>query len=269
MWAAPRHHLRLRPPRYFTPPQPDWFNMRKDLSGATIVDIQKSMRERQAGMDGKIISDWKRVARAKVEVELLNVYKGLPIIYKAGVDAVVNETVQVRVPTYEAICLTLTPKTTVLSNMLEEAVTANVPAVDIRAGTATLDHFRYATKQVGDRMTLRAEPRDPITVRLESGGQTLTGTLADLSVSGAGVLVAQDQAETLRPRAVVRLNLPLPLTTLELAGVVRYLRPAAGVGRVGVAFAPDAHLRTVFDYLNHRRSEILHELRDLYRSAVA
>jgi hypothetical protein len=219
-------------------------------------------------MDSKIISDWKRVARAKEEVELLNVYKGLPIIFKATVDNVMQDTVRVRATTYEAICLTLTPKTTVLSHMLEEAVTANVIAVDIQAGTATLDHFRYATKQVGDRMTLRAEPKETIPVNVECSGQVLAGTLADLSVSGAGVWVPEPQAEELRPRAVVRLHLPLPLTTLDLAGVIRYLRPTAGVCRVGITFAPDAHLRSVFDYLNHRRSEILHELRDLYQTQL-
>lgn len=254
-----------RPYRYFTPPQPDWFNMRKDLSGATISRI----RERQAGMDGKIISDWKRVARAKAEVELLNVYKGLPIIYKARVDSVKDDAVQVRVATYEAICLTLTPKTTVLSQMLDEAVNANVVAADIRAGTATLDRFRYATQQVGDRMTLRAEPKETLPVHLTSGGQAWPGSLADLSVSGAGVIVAKDLSEALRLRAVVRLHLPLPLTTLDLAGVVRYVRVSADVSRVGITFAPDAHLRMVFDYLNHRRSEILHELRDLYQQKAA
>ncbi len=220
-------------------------------------------------MDDKIISDWKRVARAKAEVELLNVYKGLPIIYKAVVEKVESDTVVVRVPTYEAICLTLTSRLTVLSQMLEEAVNANVLAADVPHGAATLGHFRYATGQVGDRMTLRAEPKDPLAVHLTGGGRALAGTLADLSVNGAGVLVAKDLAEGLRPRAVVRLHLPLPLTTLDLAGVVRYVRSAPAVSRVGMTFAPDAHLRAVFDYLNHRRSEILHELRDLYQAAMA
>ena len=220
-------------------------------------------------MDNKIISDWKRVARAKADVELLNVYKGLPIIYKASVDNVKEGAVQIRVPSYEAICLTLSPKTTVLSHMMEEAVNANVLAVDMRVGVATLDHFRYATKQVGDRMTLRAEPKEPLMVRLTSGGQTWDGTLADLSVSGAGVVVAQDLSQNLHVRAVVRLHVPLPLTTLDLAGVVRYVQAAAGGSRLGVTFAPDAHLRAVFDYLNHRRSEILHELRDLYQAIIA
>ena len=219
--------------------------------------------------DESIIADLRHIARTQQAVEFLNVYKGIPVLYQATVEKVGQDRAVVRFEQLGAVCLTLENKTTILTDLLSGPVNAAVLAVDLAAGMATLANFRYTYSKVGDRMILRVAPRDVVEVTLHSGRQPVTGTLADLSMSGVGVLISPlDKADALRRQSVVQLTLKLDSTPLELSGTIRYLKTEGDAARVGITLVQTSQARVLVQYIHKRQEEILRELEALYKAAV-
>ncbi len=220
-------------------------------------------------MNELIISSWQRMAAGKHEIDLLSMYKGMPVIHKAQVSFVYEEAVHIQPQSFKSICLTLSKHVIALSDWLDEPVNAAVQSVDLVAGTAVLKNFSYVSGHLGDRMSPRVEPREPFDVQLESGGKTFEGSVVDLSISGVGVLVTGEGANRLRARSIVRFSLPLPDETLHLLGVIRHVKRATHGNRLGIAFEPGTNLRAVFTFINQRRAALLSELELLYQQVMA
>jgi hypothetical protein len=220
-------------------------------------------------MNEMIVASWQRVAAGRHEIDLLSMYKGMPVIDKALVNFVHDEAVHIQPQTYKSVCLTLSKHVIVLSDLLDEPVNAVVHDVDLTVGTAVLGNFSYVSGHLGDRMSPRVEPQEPFEVSLESGGKSFAGSVVDLSLSGVGVFVTGEGMNKLRARSVVRFALPLPDETLQLLGVIRHAKRTTQGSRLGVAFEPGTNLHAVFTYINHRRAELLGELDRLYQAAVA
>ncbi|MGQ0604175.1 MAG: PilZ domain-containing protein [Anaerolineales bacterium] len=222
---------------------------------------------------GSITAALRTVQQAGEKIDLLNLYKGVPIVYPAAIHKLNVERVVLHIASHEIVCLTLERTTILLNHILEEAVSAEVVELDLAAGDVTLGNLRYASEKVGDRMVLRVRPRETVDVRLDCGGQTFNGLLADLSINGLGInfsltspLTAQSP---IRPRAVVQASLTLPGgEALRLAGTVRFIRMESGFNRVGVEFAQGAQMLIVLHYVHERQQEILGELRAAYENRL-
>jgi hypothetical protein len=215
-----------------------------------------------------IIAGLQHLMHAREALDLLNVYKGVPVVYPATIQHVADEQVSLRVSTPEAICLTLEKTTTVLHHGLDEAVTASVADVNLGAQTAVLSKLHYAAGHIGDRMTVRVAPPSAVEVPMECGGHSLSGTLIDISMGGLGVHVPAGSPNVLRPRAVVQLTLALPAATLKMSGTVRFSKSAGDSVRVGINFAQHAKVMPILHYVRERQAEIMQELLALYRAAV-
>lgn len=220
-------------------------------------------------MNDMILTSWQRLVAGKDEIDLLSMYKGMPVIHKARVQYIFDNAVHIQPQSYKAVCLTLSKNVIALSDLLDEPVNAMIKEVDLAAGTAILDDFNYVSGHLGDRMSPRVEPREPIEINLESGGKAYTGSVVDLSISGVGVFVAGEGAHKLRARSIVRFSLPLPDETLQLLGVIRHAKRTTQGGRLGIAYEPGINLRAVFMFINHRRAELLEELEQMYQAKVA
>src|SRR3989304_537036 len=184
--------------------------------------------------DSTIIADLRHIARTRQEVELLNVYKGIPVLYRAAVEKVGNDRAVVPFHRPEAACLTLENKTTILTDLLAGPVNAAVLSVDLAAGSAALGEFHYAHAKVGDRVTLPVAPHDAVEVTIQSGQQRVTGSLADLSMTGIGVYISPpDEATALRRKSVVQITLKLEAALLDLAGTVHYRNCCPNTRRLG------------------------------------
>jgi Tfp pilus assembly protein PilZ len=219
-------------------------------------------------MNEMILASWQRVAAENHEVDLLSLYKGMPVIYKAKVNFIHEGAVHIQPYTFKSVCLTLSKEIIVLSDLLDEPINANVKTVDLAAETAILENFSYVSGHLGDRMSPRVEPRESIEIQLDSGGKSFTGDVVDLSISGAGVFVSGEEVKKLRPRSIVRFSLFLPDDTLQLLGVIRHMRRTTQGSLLGIAFEPGVNLHEVFTYINQRRAELLTELEDAYQGAI-
>jgi len=220
--------------------------------------------------EDNIIADLKHLARTEEPVDLLNTYKGIPVLIKGKLSKVGADRAVVSFEKqFEAVCLSLENKTTLLSDVLAGPLNAAALAVDLRAGTVTLTQFDYSHAKIGDRMTLRVIPHDVIPVMLSSGRQHLSATVADISMSGVGLYISPpDKAEALRRHAVAQLALKLDGPEIELSGTIHYMKFEANACRLGVALVQTREARTLVQYIHKRQEAILAELKALYQAAT-
>jgi hypothetical protein len=210
----------------------------------------------------QILFGLERVAKAGGEVELLNGYKGLPIVTKASILKIGDDTVTLKVHKHQLTCLEIEQHTYILCLELEEAASATVIELDKAAGTAGLVNFLYAGRKIGERMILRVEPKDPIAVTIQTDGQIISGNLIDISIDGAGIRLSAPAADQLLKRqSAVQVSFQLLNTRLEFSGTVAYLRTTNDANRLGVDFSADPHLKAaISQYITQRRAEIMNEL---------
>jgi hypothetical protein len=210
----------------------------------------------------QILFGLERVAKAHGEVELLNGYKGLPIVTKASILRLGGDSVTLKALKRQLACLEIEQHTYILCPELEEAASATVVELDKAAGTVDLANFLYAGRKIGERLILRVEPKDPIPATIQVEGQTLSGNLLDISIDGAGIHLSTSAADQLLKRqSAVQVSFQLLDTRLEFSGTVAYLKAVNDPDRLGVDFSADPHLKAaVSQYIAQRRAEIMNEL---------
>lgn len=210
----------------------------------------------------QILFALERVAKAQGEVELLNGYKGLPIVTKASILRLGDDTAALNVHKHQLTCLEIEQHTYILCPELEEAASATVIELDKAAGTVELANFLYAGRKIGERMILRVEPKDPIPVTIQIDGQTISGNLIDLSIDGVGIRLSAPAADQLLKRqSAAQVSFQLLNTRLEFSGTVAYLKAVNDTNRLGVDFSADPHLKAAINqYIAQRRAEIMNEL---------
>lgn len=219
-------------------------------------------------MDEMILASWQRLVPNQLEIDLLSMYRGMPVIHKAQVQYVDEATVYLIPQSFKSICLTLNKTVIALSELFDEPLSAEIKEVDLKEGKVVLENFTYVSGHLGDRMSPRVEPREPIAITLETGGRAFPGHVMDLSISGIGVFVAGEEIQKLRTRSIVRFSLTLPEETIPMLGVIRHAKRTTQGSRLGIAFEPGINLRAVFTYINFRRTELMEELKILYETNV-
>ncbi|MBI3244265.1 MAG: PilZ domain-containing protein [Chloroflexi bacterium] len=210
----------------------------------------------------QILFGLERAARAGADVELLNGYKGLPIITTASLVKVGDGLATLKVQKRQAACLGLEGHTYILCAELDEAASATVVELDKAAGTVALANFLYAGRKIGERAIVRVEPKESGLVTIRVGGQTLNGGLIDISMDGVGVHLATPGVDHLLKRqTTVQASFQLPNAQLEFSGTVVYLKTIGDSFRAGIDFSQASHLASaVTNYISQRRTEILNEL---------
>jgi hypothetical protein len=204
--------------------------------------------------------------RAGRPLDLLSSFKGVPVRYKAAIQQIEPEAVIIQVAQREAVCLELEREVVVLGEGGDEALRAEVSEVQLALGRAKLTRVRYADSRLGNRLMVRVEPKAPMAVRLELAGQAVTGQVVDLSMGGLAVQVTAPPELPLKAGVTVPVALDLPSGPVELAGLVRSVRPEGDGKRLGIAFPQDAHVSAIVGYVLQRRVEILAELEQIYEA---
>jgi hypothetical protein len=208
----------------------------------------------------QLFKDLKEIARVGEGVEIMNVYRCLPIVNKASFVNIGADTVTLKTTRPQLICLERDGHAVLLSDILQVAISADVAAIDKAAETVTLGNVAITNKKVGDRLTVRVEPRELIPVIVTAEGQTASGAVIDISLNGAGILIP-GTVFRLKRKMTTQLNFELPNAKIESSGIVSYTKQEPGSFRAGVDFSQDVRVKAlVAQYINARRDEILAEL---------
>ncbi len=213
-----------------------------------------------------ILFELGRVHMAGRPVELLNSFKGVPILCRSKIESATPGGVVLIAEPPESVCLEWAEHTAILSDMLPDTVSARIKSFDILTGRVELGGLAYMSGRFGERTTVRVEPDSALKVTLEADGDKVEGELVDLSLDGASVQAAlQGSEEWLKRRTSIRLTVHLPASDVTLSGSVRYVAPVGKIYRLGVGFGAEEPGRAgLLAYIHQRQDETLSEVRQLY-----
>jgi hypothetical protein len=218
----------------------------------------------------QIISDLRLIMDFDHNLELMNIYRGVPFICKAKVLSIQDNLVEIETHDPALICLAKQKQTKVLGSDYFEPAAARVASVDLVSHTAILTNFSYQSTRLGERMIVRVEPKEQVLIAIETEGERNTVALVDLSLSGMGVQVApSNYSAALKPGTTIQAVMRLPKDEIKLAGNILTAIKTGSAYRLSVRFLPNnPHRVTVFRYLIDRRGEIAIELNEEYTQAV-
>jgi hypothetical protein len=220
-----------------------------------------------------------QIIRHPEAVQLLNTYRGIPVMYPATVNNVDHGYVTLEVHQYQAACMALENQTYVLAEVLQQPLHARVISVDFLRSRVILTEFSPASQSVGKRLTMRVQPKAPLEAEILDGEHRFPGKLADISTSGAGLAFSTHVYENVKwskgQQMFVDLHLPGSANPPEADQVVRLRAKITSLvqqsgtpqQRVGMTIHPDppaeAKLRS---YISARQAEIMAELKRVYDS---
>lgn len=204
------------------------------------------------------------------QLELMNTYRGVPVICRAKVVSIRDDLVEIESHDPGLVCLVKQKQTKVLGSDYFEPAGGRTDSVDLVNGKAILTHFTYQSTRLGERMIVRVEPKEAIPVQIKNEDQITTVELVDLSLNGMGVRVEGGNYNAfLKPGTAVQISMQLPKEEVQLSGNILTAIKTGSAYRLSVRFLPGNPQRVaVFRYLIDRRAEISLELEQEYQQAL-
>jgi hypothetical protein len=128
--------------------------------------------------------------RGNRELRLLNLYKGLPILYVSKIDTLLAETIEVPASKQQLACLFHQKETYLQSDAFPGSIRARVTDLDLSLGRARLSNFSSAETGIGERMRVRVEPNEaPLAYLRFHSGYHMPAPLVDISPEGVSITV--------------------------------------------------------------------------------
>lgn len=206
----------------------------------------------------------------KCDFELLNAYKGAPLITPAVLqDVGEGQAIFVTTPP-NSVCLTWSDETLILSDGTLEPIAARVATFDIGTGLVTLERFAYAGYHFGHRREVRVEPEQPLDVEIEHAGGKYAAMLRDISMGGVGLQIDNGECSPdLHKGDVVQVAIHLPSGVVRLAGQILTVSSAGQVCRLALAFhSSGAGTKPkILHYIFQRRAQIMMEIQGKFAAA--
>ena len=213
--------------------------------------------------------------QTRTSLKLINSFRGLPISFDAQIRTVNNGYIIVQTHPHQAMCVSLEKRTYIQGDFLEGTARAQPIDVDVSAGEVILTRITQAGRDLGQRLSPRVEPGEPVRVDIRLRDTTLTANLADLSYQGIGLYTfgayINDRADFRRGDEVsFAVNMHGALNgPLRLFGCVTNISREQNsmLYRVGVQMTPVPEpQKLIQSYIHSRREEILCELDETYRT---
>jgi len=221
-----------------------------------------------------VLKQFDVIADQEKPIRLINAYRGMPVSYEANIVTINQGYVALKVHPYQATCMALEGKTHVQSDLLSEVYRAKAVAVDVLKSQAILTEFTGAGGTVGNRMTVRVQPREPIDAEIYDGEHRIPGKLADISSTGVGVFtfatyIYGDLTFEKGGKVFIDFRLPIAESIVRCQGKITSLVHQAGtfLHRLGLQItAIPASEPVLLQYVAMRQEEILEELKRVYKS---
>ncbi len=207
-------------------------------------------------------------------VRLINTYRGVPVVNDAWVVSVNQGYILFSMQPNQVVCLALEGQTYVRGSALPQVYQAKVIAVDVTKNQAILADFVGMGDSIGNRITLRVQPTEPIDAQIYDGDRRIPGRLADVSSSGIGIFTLNTHfygEQTIDKDREVIIDVAFP-PTRQIARF--HARVAWVVGqsdtylyRVGMEILADQKTQPLLlRYLAQRQKEIMEELERVYET---
>jgi len=208
-------------------------------------------------------------------LQLHNFFRGVPVNFPALVTSVGQDTIALKVHCLQSVVISIEKRTYIKSDLLPIFLRAFPKTVNFNSQEVVLTHFSSAGKSFIERSYLRVQPEEPFNVGILSGESLITGTLADISIRGAGIFafgayIPEQISVDLSGNSRVGLDFSLPgmEKSIHVVGTITNITREKGtmMTRIGVQTSPEPDVETVLmEYIDRRRADILDELQRIYQ----
>ena len=213
-----------------------------------------------------------QLAAQEQPVELINTYRGIPVVQPARLHKVDRGYVSLYVHPHQATCLALEGRT-FLRIPGDGVYNARAVAVDVPHHQVVLADFTLAAGTVGQRMSVRVQSPQPLEVEIICDEHVIPGKVADLSTQGMGLYALAAHtliSPHLRVSEKVGVRMTLPEgRLLHFHGKItsQSTSQETATQRLGVEIYPDEEsLCDLQEFVAERSSELLDELDRVHRS---
>lgn len=194
-------------------------------------------------------------------------YKGVGLVESLKILGLSGSRLMLQSPN-QKICAILEKEVLLHCPLLPQGVTARLAEVNVRQGWITLEDMTYTGQSWRERDQDRVQPADPIYVLLRVDQTVIRACVEDICVGGVALLAykAVQYKSELLPGAEVSLDVrltPMPGHTVIRGTVANLSMPGSFLVRIGVKWIPSqVQLRSLKEYIDHRRQEIIAELEE-------
>lgn len=228
-------------------------------------------------VENDLMTQFHQLMETGQSVELVNIYRGIPVSSQASIQSVDQGYVTLQVGDLQAISMFLEGKTYLHSPDLPEFYRATVIEVDVPKKLAVLSEFTTAGDSVEKRASIRVQPDEFIDVAIDFEGHHTTGKLADISINGLGVFsfdtyVYSDPLLSSTDDAAITLKLPTSDRPIQFQGKIvhityrgdpRLRRVGLKITEEGFSHEPDEEA-SLMQYISLRQQQFIQELKSIY-----
>lgn len=199
------------------------------------------------------------------EVELMNLYQALPLTYRGMITEVGEDHVLLIAQPPDSVCLQWLTKVYLMVPEPLDLLEADVDHFDVISGVVRLSGLRFGGPRLGNRLITRVIPRSLVQVDIQTEETTLPAALLDLSIQGARLQV--ERGAVVKGQSI-QMKIHLPEGEACARGVVQMVDSSAEKQHLSVVFDESTpSIRPIWQYISHRRMEILQELQEKYLEA--
>ena len=177
-----------------------------DYTNLYSTRIQKTFDEDQADIFYAIREELAK--NPKLEVQLINYHKGLPVSYNANIVAVDKGALELDVTPHQAVTISTERYTFLRSKLFKFPILARAQYVSVKHKAISLRKLCFVEIMAERRKHLRLELDPPINALFNSSTGIVKGKLIELSMGGAVISVSQSLEEVLGEEISLSLMVP-------------------------------------------------------------
>jgi len=201
------------------------------------------------------------------QLKLINYYKGLPLIYDAKVAAAEQSILDLDVQPQQAVAMAGDHYTLIRCKLFPHDIAAHVQYVNIPRHAASLNKLRYVEIMAEKRNSVRLELEHHTPAAFPFQEQDISGSLSDLSTSGAAISIDRHLDIPLGSEIMLRFMLPdlalHKLSPIKVDARLVQIEGAASPYSYCFAIYPEKQVEQQLSrYIFQRQIEIIRDLKD-------
>ncbi len=237
-----------------------------DYTNLYSTRIQKTFDEDQADIFYALRAELAK--NPKIEVQLINYHKGLPVSYNANIVGVDKGALELDVTPHQAVTISTERYTFLRSKLFKFPILARAQYVSVKHKAISLRKLCFVEIMAERRKHLRLELDPPINAMFNSSAGIVKGKLIELSMGGAVISVSQSLEEVLGEDVSLSLMVPdaeqNTVYNMKLPSKIVKVSEEKEQKRYIFSINTDDKIsdRVIAKYLFNRQVEIIRELKE-------
>lgn len=228
--------------------------------------IQNTFDEDQADILSIIHAEL--VKNQKLEVQLINYYKGMPVSYKAKVVGIDKNALDLDISPEQAVAMLAERYTFIRSNLFRSVILAHAQYLSIKHKAVSLRKLCYVEIMAERRKHIRLELEPPLKAVFYSSSGVVRGELVELSMGGAIMTVTEPFDGVIGEETTITVMVPdaeqNTTYNIKLPSILVDVLDGVCPRQIRLSITADDRIsdRVIAKYLYYRQVDLIRELKE-------